>query len=52
MDTVMLVLFVAFMFFIFGGYHNQKFKEREEEEKRLKEKDGDTDTQSPETKAE
>jgi uncharacterized membrane protein len=33
-DIIMLVLFVLFMVFIFGGYHNQKFKAREEEEKR------------------
>lgn len=31
MDMIMLGLFVLFMFFIFGGYHRQKFNEREEE---------------------
>ena len=35
MDTVMLILFVLFMFFIFGGYHRQKFEEREKERERL-----------------
>lgn len=32
-DTIMLILFVGFLFFIFSGYHAQKFKEREEEQK-------------------
>lgn len=31
MDMIMLGLFILFMFFIFGGYHRQKFNEREEE---------------------
>ena len=28
-DTVMLILFVLFMVFIFGGYHKTKSAERE-----------------------
>lgn len=32
-DTVMLVLFVLFMVFIFAGYHKTKSSQREEEEK-------------------
>ena len=28
-DYIMLGLFVLFMFFIFGGYHQNKFEERE-----------------------
>ena len=31
-DTVMLILFVLFMFFIFGGYHRTKFEQREKEQ--------------------
>lgn len=42
MDAIMLVLFVLFMLFIFGGYHNQKFKEREAEEKRAEDEDDQT----------
>ena len=38
-DTVMLILFVLFMFSIFGGYHKNKSKEREEEEQKRKERD-------------
>jgi preprotein translocase subunit YajC len=36
-DTIMLILFFAFMFFIFGGYHKDKYKQREEDEKNSKE---------------
>jgi len=28
-DYFMLLLFIAFMFFIFGGYHKAKYKERQ-----------------------
>lgn len=34
-DTIMIVLFVLFMIFIFGGYHKNKSIKREQE--RLKE---------------
>jgi len=47
-DTIMLILFVLFMFVIFGGYHRQKFEEREAEEKRKEAEDTDT---SSDTKA-
>jgi len=33
-DTVMLVLFILFMVFIFGGYHKTKSQQREEDRKR------------------
>ncbi len=33
-DTVMLILFVLFMIFIFGGYHKNKSTQRELDEKR------------------
>jgi len=43
MDILMLILFVFFMIFIFGGYHKTKsakreldFKNQEEKEKELK----------------
>lgn len=36
LDTVMLVGFVLFMVFVFGGYHKSKFKQREEQEKKKK----------------
>ncbi|NPA65547.1 MAG: hypothetical protein GXO11_01560 [Epsilonproteobacteria bacterium] len=39
MDTVMLVLFVLFMFGLFGGYHKDKYAKREAEEQRQKEKE-------------
>ena len=29
-DTIMLILFVLFMVFIFGGYHKTKSAQREE----------------------
>ena len=42
-DIIMLILFVFFMIFIFGGYHKNKsaqreegFKRQEEQEKNLK----------------
>ncbi len=31
-DTLMTILFVLFMIFIFGGYHKAKSKEREKDE--------------------
>ena len=30
LDGFMLVLFIAFMFFIFGGYHREKYKKRQD----------------------
>jgi hypothetical protein len=30
-DTIMLILFVIFMIFIFGGYHKTKSGQREKE---------------------
>jgi uncharacterized membrane protein len=36
-DGIMLVLFVLFMVFIFGGYHKNKSAQREEQFKREKE---------------
>jgi len=47
MDTVMLILFVLFMFFIFGGYHRQKFEEREGEQKRQEEGKTDNSPEAP-----
>ena len=40
MDTIMMVLFVLFMVFIFGGYHKNKSAQREalREENEAKEK--------------
>ena len=43
-DTIMAILFVLFMIFIFGGYHKNKSAQREEgfrleEEKRKKEEE-------------
>jgi len=31
-DGVMLILFVLFMIFIFGGYHKNKWQQREKDE--------------------
>jgi len=31
LDTIMSILFVLFMIFIFGGYHKSKYKQREKE---------------------
>lgn len=36
-DTLMLIAFIAFMVFIFGGYHKNKSLQREEQEKKKKE---------------
>jgi hypothetical protein len=33
LDGFMLLLFIAFMFFIFGGYHREKYKKRQDEDK-------------------
>ena len=30
-DTIMLLLFIAFMVFLFGGYHKVKSSQREEQ---------------------
>jgi uncharacterized membrane protein len=30
-DTIMLILFILFMIFIFGGYHKNKYAQREAE---------------------
>jgi len=37
-DTVMLLAFLLFMIFIFGGYHKNKFEQREKENKEQEEK--------------
>ncbi|MBL1280082.1 MAG: hypothetical protein COA33_007415 [Fluviicola sp.] len=37
-DGIMLVLFVLFMIFVFGGYHKNKSAQREAEFKRLEKK--------------
>ena len=31
-DTIMIILFVLFMFSIFGGYHKEKSRQREDSE--------------------
>ncbi len=33
-DIIVLIAFVGFMFFIFGGYHKAKFKQREHEQEK------------------
>jgi hypothetical protein len=33
-DGVMIVLFLLFMIFIFGGYHKNKYAQREEQIKK------------------
>lgn len=35
-DIFMLMLFVIFMFFVFGGYHRSKYKKREAQELKSK----------------
>ena len=30
-DIIMLILFIAFMIFIFGGYHKMKSQQREKD---------------------
>lgn len=37
MDTVMMILFLLFMVFLFSGYHKTKFDQREEELKKEQE---------------
>ena len=37
-DGVMLVLFVLFMIFIFGGYHKNKSAERESQKRKEQDK--------------
>mgnify|MGYP006883056720 CR=1 FL=1 len=32
LDGFMLLLFIGFMFFIFGGYHKEKYKKRKGQE--------------------
>jgi len=39
MDTLMLILFVLFMVFIFGGYHKTKSEQRENERKKDEDKE-------------
>jgi len=44
LDGIMIVLFILFMIFVFGGYHKNKSAEREagfkrDEEEQLKKKD-------------
>ena len=38
-DTIMLIAFVLFMIFIFGGYHKNKSSQREEEKAKQKNKE-------------
>ncbi|MDD2652304.1 MAG: hypothetical protein PHX44_04555 [Sulfurimonas sp.] len=38
-DIVMLLLFLLFMIFIFGGYHKNKSAQREADERRAKERE-------------
>ncbi|WP_294885404.1 MULTISPECIES: hypothetical protein [unclassified Sulfurimonas] len=44
-NSVMLILFILFMIFIFGGYHKnksaQREAQREADEKKLKDKQSD-----------
>jgi hypothetical protein len=37
-DTIMIIIFVLFMVFIFRGYHESKLHQREEFEKKEQEK--------------
>ncbi len=32
LDTIMSILFILFMIFIFGGYHKNKYKQREKQD--------------------
>lgn len=36
LDIVMLIAFLVFMVFVFGGYHKTKFEQREKEEEKKK----------------
>jgi len=38
-DTIMLIAFVLFMIFIFGGYHKTKSSKREEEKAKQKQEE-------------
>jgi phosphotransferase system glucose/maltose/N-acetylglucosamine-specific IIC component len=38
-DTIMLIAFVLFMVFIFGGYHKNKAEQREDYKAKQKEKE-------------
>jgi uncharacterized membrane protein len=40
-DAIMVILFVVFMVFVFGGYHKTKSQEREAFEERQKQKEED-----------
>ena len=44
----MLVLFVLFMIFVFGGYHQSKFNERESQRKKQEEKEREEGTETKE----
>ncbi len=46
MDTVMLILFVLFMVFIFGGYHKTKSGQREKEREAREAKEKNMDKES------
>ncbi|MDQ1244094.1 MAG: hypothetical protein QG565_434 [Campylobacterota bacterium] len=39
LDIAMMVLFVLFMVFVFGGYHKTKSAQREADEKKAKKMD-------------
>lgn len=38
-DIVMLLLFLLFMIFVFGGYHKNKSAQREADERKAKERE-------------
>lgn len=38
-DIAMMILFILFMIFVFGGYHRSKSEQREAEEKKSKDQD-------------
>jgi hypothetical protein len=38
-DTIMVILFVVFMVFVFGGYHKTKSQEREDALKKQNDKE-------------
>jgi Ca2+/Na+ antiporter len=42
-DTIMIVLFVLFMIFIFGGYHKNKSAQREKD-REVEEKKSNSDS--------
>ncbi len=46
-DTIVVILFVLFMIFIFQGYHQSKYVERHGDESK-KNKDADTNNESDE----